>query len=107
LSYDVTSSVPRVSLSLSTGTWIPGDIDIYDLILQEYFTLKILDLQEKLKSLEIPESFENSENFSAPFFSLPYSEDVCTVPNVCTLQNTDTLPNTDTLQNTYIVRNAS
>lgn len=33
---DVTSSVPRITLSLNVGQWIPEEVDIYELIYNEY-----------------------------------------------------------------------
>lgn len=36
LEKDVTSSIPRITLSLNTGEWIPEEVDIYEKIYQEY-----------------------------------------------------------------------
>ena len=36
LEKDVTSSIPRITLSLNVGQWIPEDVDIYELIYNEY-----------------------------------------------------------------------
>lgn len=36
LEKDVTSSVPRITLSLNMGKWVPEDIDIYRMIYDEY-----------------------------------------------------------------------
>ncbi len=36
LEKDVTSSIPRITLSLNVGRWISEDIDIYELIYNEY-----------------------------------------------------------------------
>jgi hypothetical protein len=36
LEKDVTSSIPRITLSLNVGQWIKEDIDIYELIYNEY-----------------------------------------------------------------------
>lgn len=36
LEKDVTSSVPRITLSLNIGKWVPEDIDIYRIIYDEY-----------------------------------------------------------------------
>ena len=38
LEKDVTSSIPRITLSLNVGQWIPEDVDIYELIYNEYIT---------------------------------------------------------------------
>lgn len=38
LEKDVTSSIPRITLSLNVGQWITEDIDIYELIYNEYVT---------------------------------------------------------------------
>lgn len=38
LEKDVTSSIPRITLSLNVGQWIPEDVDIYELIYNEYVT---------------------------------------------------------------------
>ncbi len=38
LEKDVTSSVPRITLSMNVGQWIPEDIDIYEMIYDEYIT---------------------------------------------------------------------
>ena len=40
LEKDVTSSVPRITLSLNTGAWVDEDVDIYELIYNEYITQK-------------------------------------------------------------------
>lgn len=36
LDKDVKSSVPRITLSLNTGAWIPEDIDLYEMIFDEF-----------------------------------------------------------------------
>lgn len=36
LEKDVTSSIPRITLSLNVGQWIPEEVDIYELIYNEY-----------------------------------------------------------------------
>lgn len=36
LEKDVTSSIPRITLSLNVGQWVPEDVDIYELIYNEY-----------------------------------------------------------------------
>ena len=41
LEKDVTSSVPRITLSLNTGRWISEDVDIYELIYDQCITLKM------------------------------------------------------------------
>ena len=38
LEKDVTSSVPRITLSMNVGQWIPEDVDIYEMIYDEYIT---------------------------------------------------------------------
>lgn len=38
LEKDVTSSIPRITLSLNVGKWIKEDVDIYELIYNEYVT---------------------------------------------------------------------
>lgn len=41
LEKDMSSSVPRITLSLNEGRWIPEDIDIYKKIYEEYIKRKI------------------------------------------------------------------
>ena len=38
LEKDVTSSIPRITLSMNVGRWMPEDVDIYELIYNEYAT---------------------------------------------------------------------
>ena len=38
LEKDVTSSVPRITLSMNVGEWIPEEVDIYEMIYDEYIT---------------------------------------------------------------------
>ena len=38
LEKDVTSSIPRITLSMNKGRWISEDVDIYELIYNEYVT---------------------------------------------------------------------
>lgn len=43
LEKDVKSSVPRITLSLNVGEWIPEEVDIYEMIYDEYISNHIYD----------------------------------------------------------------
>jgi len=46
LSKDVKSSVPRLSMSLTYGYWLPEDIDLYELIWNQYTSIKESEVNE-------------------------------------------------------------
>lgn len=52
LDKDVKSSVPRITLSLNTGSWVEENVDIYELIYNEYIAMKYKndDIDEELKN---------------------------------------------------------
>ena len=71
LAKDVKSSVPRITLSLNSGWWIPEDIDIYELIYREYVDERkrngeydevgeFKDMREAIKSLHMRAYFDSA-----------------------------------------------
>lgn len=63
LEKDVTSSIPRITLSLNVGRWISEDIDIYELIYDEYITShtvvqKFAEIRPAIKKLHMRGYFD-------------------------------------------------
>lgn len=61
LAKDVSSSVPRITLSLNTGHWISEDQDIYELIYREYDTVveKFAEVRPAIKKLHMRGYFDS------------------------------------------------
>lgn len=63
LEKDVTSSIPRITLSMNVGRWISEDVDIYELIYNEYVTShtviqKFADIRPAIKKLHMRGYFD-------------------------------------------------
>lgn len=63
LEKDVTSSIPRITLSLNEGQWIPEEVDIYELIYNEYVTShtvveKFAEVRPAIKKLHMRAYFD-------------------------------------------------
>lgn len=72
LDKDVKSSVPRITLSLNTGRWVEENVDIYELIYNEYIAMKyknsdidtvvrrFAEVRDSIKSLHMRGYFDKS-----------------------------------------------
>lgn len=65
LEKDVTSSIPRITLSLNVGRWIQEDVDIYELIYNEYATnhtvvQKFAEIRPAIKKLHMRGYFDRA-----------------------------------------------
>ena len=65
LEKDVTSSIPRITLSMNKGRWIPENVDIYELIYKEYVTShtvvqKFKEVRPAIKKLHMRGYFDRS-----------------------------------------------
>ncbi|MEE1085007.1 MAG: hypothetical protein UH850_14870 [Paludibacteraceae bacterium] len=63
LEKDVTSSIPRITLSLNKGEWIPEEVDIYEKIYQEYINIhtvcnKFAEVRSAIKKLHMRAYFD-------------------------------------------------
>ena len=72
LAKDVRSSVPRLSLSLTLGYWVPEDIDFYNLVWNQYLSIRESEIEiERDIDTVVNNIFNSDTREMLKYFTLP------------------------------------